>query len=127
MIGPSGIKFSVHSKLIGDLSPALHACLNNGAMKESIERTVVWENLEPDVFAAVCQFAWHGSYESPVLLSSRDMTTLDSESTTQDDSKSKEKKGLPPSTFLRKFQSRANLSLTHVTIKSQHRLSPPKW
>lgn len=65
LIGSNRTEFIVPACFISSLSPSLDALMNNGSMRESVDRSVVFENLTPNMFAAVCEYAYTGSYRVP--------------------------------------------------------------
>ncbi|PON23731.1 hypothetical protein TGAM01_v207378 [Trichoderma gamsii] len=62
VVGPDQKEHTIHSALVARQSAALNA-LVNGGMKESIERHVVWNDVDEEVFTRFSQFVYTGDYD----------------------------------------------------------------
>ncbi|KAK0369613.1 hypothetical protein CLIM01_13032 [Colletotrichum limetticola] len=62
IVGEDKVEYNVHEAAISGLSGPLRALVTNG-MKESVEGVVVWDEVEPEVFTQLVQFAY-GHYLS---------------------------------------------------------------
>jgi hypothetical protein len=55
----------IHAAVIEGISSALWALISNGRVKESIEKFVELRYSEVDIFIAVCEHAYTGTYSTP--------------------------------------------------------------
>jgi hypothetical protein len=62
VVGPNQEEHTIHSALVAHQSAALNA-LVNGGMKESIDRRVVWNDVDEEVFIRFSQFVYTGDYD----------------------------------------------------------------
>lgn len=62
VLGPDQKEHTIHSALVARQSAALNA-LVNGGMKESIQRRVVWDDVDEEVFTRFSQFVYTGDYD----------------------------------------------------------------
>ncbi|KAE8150533.1 hypothetical protein BDV25DRAFT_110508 [Aspergillus avenaceus] len=62
LIGPDHVPFIVHAGVVKELSAPLTAMIENGSMKESVERVAVLEDIEIETFGQFCEYAYKGSY-----------------------------------------------------------------
>ncbi|PLB48639.1 hypothetical protein P170DRAFT_425677 [Aspergillus steynii IBT 23096] len=67
LVGKQRTPIKVHSAVFKECSRPLAALINNGIMKESTDRVAVLADVDPEVFTAVCEYAYTGSYKSPSL------------------------------------------------------------
>ncbi|KAF9874743.1 GPR1/FUN34/YaaH-class plasma membrane protein [Colletotrichum karsti] len=65
VIGQDKKKYTVHQEAFTDLSMPVRAMLTNG-MQESIEAEVVWEDVDPETFDCLLQFAYNGEYDGSI-------------------------------------------------------------
>lgn len=56
----------MHSHAVSRLSNPLNSLIN-GDMTEAREGIVVWDDMEPDTFVRVLEFAYRGDYTTPKL------------------------------------------------------------
>ncbi|KAI8280780.1 GPR1/FUN34/YaaH-class plasma membrane protein [Colletotrichum sp. SAR 10_98] len=66
VIGKEQKEYSIHESAFSLLSRPLEALLTGG-MQESQNAKVIWGEVEDDVFFALVDFAYHGSYPPPSL------------------------------------------------------------
>ncbi|KAL2203611.1 hypothetical protein CC79DRAFT_1063773 [Sarocladium strictum] len=73
IVGPEKHEHHVHSTLLAQQSPVLHA-LVTGGMQESIEKRVLWEHVQEHTFSHFCQFVYTGEFtiERPVTDNTND-------------------------------------------------------
>ncbi|KAI0151841.1 hypothetical protein GGR57DRAFT_470527 [Xylariaceae sp. FL1272] len=64
VVGPEKKTYSIHAALLAALSKPLDV-LVNGGMKEAIEATAEWPDVDEETFVRVCEFAYTGNYNSP--------------------------------------------------------------
>ncbi|KAI3543740.1 hypothetical protein CSPX01_06063 [Colletotrichum filicis] len=57
VIGENEVEYNVHEAAISGLSAPLRALVTNG-MKESVEGVVIWDEVEPEVFTQLVEFAY---------------------------------------------------------------------
>ncbi|KAF4810060.1 hypothetical protein CGCSCA5_v010900 [Colletotrichum siamense] len=62
VIGKEQKEYSIHESAFSLLSRPLEALLTGG-MQESLNAKVIWGEVEDDVFFALVDFAYHGSYQ----------------------------------------------------------------
>lgn len=63
VVGPDKKEHTIHSALVARQSPALDALINGG-MKESIERRVIWKDVDEESFIRFSQYVYTGDYEA---------------------------------------------------------------
>lgn len=66
LVGSERKEFTVHSHAVSRLSNPLNSLIN-GDMTEAREGIVVWDDMEPDTFVRVLEFAYRGDYTTPKL------------------------------------------------------------
>lgn len=104
VIGKEQKKYSIHESAFTLLSRPLEALLKGG-MQESQNAKVIWGEVEDDLFFALVDFAYHGSYAPPSLRKvipqkpSPDSSTWEgfSNNDSQDDAKNEPEKRTFPS------------------------------
>lgn len=75
LVGEEETRLSIHAAVLDGLSGPLNAMVNNG-MKESISRVAVLKDVEVEIFAAFCEFAYTGLYQITLAtLMNRDTET----------------------------------------------------
>ncbi|KAM0451803.1 hypothetical protein ACHAPV_006004 [Trichoderma viride] len=63
IVGPNKKEHTIHSALVARQSPALDALINGG-MKESIERRVIWKDVDEEDFIRFSQYVYTGDYDA---------------------------------------------------------------
>ncbi|KAE9567584.1 hypothetical protein CGCF415_v011623 [Colletotrichum fructicola] len=103
VVGKEQKEYSIHESAFSLLFRPLEALLTGG-MQESQNAKVIWEEVEDDVFLALVEFAYQGSYPTPSLRKviqqkpSSDSSTL--EGLSNDNSQEYAKNGPDNQTFL---------------------------
>lgn len=64
MVGKEEVPMSIHAAALEGLSDPLNAMINNGTMKESMSKVAVFKDVDVEVYAAFCEFAYTGKFES---------------------------------------------------------------
>ncbi|UKZ68451.1 uncharacterized protein TrAtP1_009486 [Trichoderma atroviride] len=62
VVGPDEKEHTIHSALVASQSAALNALIKGG-MKESIERRVVWKDVDEEAFIRFSQYVYTGDYD----------------------------------------------------------------
>lgn len=62
VVGPDQKEHTIHSALVARQSAALNALIN-GRMKESIERRVIWKDVDEEAFIRFSQYVYTGDYD----------------------------------------------------------------
>src|SRR5271170_3492324 len=65
LVGPEKQPIDVHIDLIRSLSEPLDKLMNNGSMKESIEKVAVLEEVDVETFAQFAEFCYTHNYRAP--------------------------------------------------------------
>lgn len=60
----------IHADIVQNMSQPLCTLINNGHMKESINRVAVLNDIDPEIFATLCEYLYAGRYTTPDILSS---------------------------------------------------------
>ncbi|KAI1454655.1 hypothetical protein F4805DRAFT_460470 [Annulohypoxylon moriforme] len=65
VVGPNRMEFFVHTEALIAISPVLRVMIT-GSMREAVEGVAVLENIDVEDFTGLCEYAYSGSYESPI-------------------------------------------------------------
>ncbi|OJJ82562.1 uncharacterized protein ASPGLDRAFT_75699 [Aspergillus glaucus CBS 516.65] len=65
LVGHEQSHLTVHTGIVRNLSPPLYVLINNGMMKDSIERSAILDDVEEGTFIGFCEFAYRGAYTTP--------------------------------------------------------------
>ncbi|PCG99262.1 BTB/POZ [Penicillium occitanis (nom. inval.)] len=84
LVGEEETPMSIHAAALEGLSDPLNAMINNG-MKESKSKVAIFKDVDVEVFAAFCEFAYTGKYESTLANYLNEHPEPDQE-TTEDES-----------------------------------------
>ena len=82
---------SIHAAALGGLSDPLNAMINNG-MKESRTEVAVFKDVDVEVFAAFCEFAYTGKYESTLANYTNEHPEAEQETTEEESDQSSKKR-----------------------------------
>ncbi|TQN68573.1 hypothetical protein CSHISOI_07001, partial [Colletotrichum shisoi] len=67
LVGPDKVRFAVHEHAFTRLSEPLRIMLAGGT-RDTLEGSVVWDNIEPSIFTRLMEFAYYEDYSVPHLL-----------------------------------------------------------
>lgn len=109
VVGIHQKRFYIHSAAVERLSKPLHALVNCG-MKESVDRSVVWDDIDEQTFLAFAEFVYTGDYSAPKPeeLSSEDHSNKDVRMDYESERRKRQKLSNPPpqpSALHQKFKS----------------------
>src|SRR5256885_485733 len=65
LVGPDKEPIDIHIRLLQSLSEPLDKLMNNGQMRESIERVAVLEDVDVETFGLFAEFCYTRNYRAP--------------------------------------------------------------